>query len=561
MEGILVMMKSKHECRRLLLEILNPLKGLYSEGRARLRLDGGGAAYDQDTIELEAFARPLWGLVPFWAGGGSDKDFEEIYRTGMTNGSDPDHPEYWGDCHDKDQRFVEMAPIAFSLIAAPHILWEPLSDRAKDNLSAWLYQINLNELPGCNWYFFRVLVNAALKKLGRKYSEENLKDDLDYMMSCYRGEGWYIDGASGRYDYYSAFAMQYYSVLYSYLFPDDVLSKTVKERADRFFSDFLLFFSSHGEAVAYGRSQIYRFAQSAFFAAYLLIADEALYPVLKGLINRNIGYFLSKDIFTHDGIMTVGYAYPDLCMAEHYNASGSPYWSLKTFLFLILDDSSSYWTCEEAPHPSSDGKRSLTVPSFLMQRIGGDAFLYTSGMPGMKTLGHFSDKYDRFVYSSLFPFSVAISGESIEDMAPDSVLAIKVDGYIYVSKGGMRESLTDDSIAFSWSVPGVKIRTEIRLTEKGHLRIHEIESSVSCTAYDCGFAVCNDGTTVIEEENGTIKITNRDRYASVKGGKVSFIKASPNTSVAYRNSVIPCAVYEIKPGHAVLKTEFEGIRL
>ena len=65
-------MKNRQDCRHLLLDIINPLKGLYSEGRARLRLDGGGAAYDRDTIELEAFARLLGGLVPFWAGGGRD---------------------------------------------------------------------------------------------------------------------------------------------------------------------------------------------------------------------------------------------------------------------------------------------------------------------------------------------------------------------------------------------------------------------------------------------------------------------------------------------------------
>ena len=48
-------------------KLTEPLKPYYSEGGARLRLGPCGAVYNRDIIEMEAFARPLWGLVPFWA--------------------------------------------------------------------------------------------------------------------------------------------------------------------------------------------------------------------------------------------------------------------------------------------------------------------------------------------------------------------------------------------------------------------------------------------------------------------------------------------------------------
>ena len=35
----------------------------------RLHLGDTGVTYDRNAIELEAFSRPLWALVPFWAGG------------------------------------------------------------------------------------------------------------------------------------------------------------------------------------------------------------------------------------------------------------------------------------------------------------------------------------------------------------------------------------------------------------------------------------------------------------------------------------------------------------
>ena len=87
-------------------QFLDPLKPYYSEGCARLHLGETGAKYKQSTIELEAFSRPLWALVPFWAGGGADPEFEAIYRKGLAAGSDPESPEYWGICKNHDQCFV-----------------------------------------------------------------------------------------------------------------------------------------------------------------------------------------------------------------------------------------------------------------------------------------------------------------------------------------------------------------------------------------------------------------------------------------------------------------------
>ena len=84
---------AKRTCEKALLDILNPLKPLYSEQKARLYVGQTSAHYENDSIPMEAFARPLWGLIPFWAGGGSDTEFEEIYRRGIEAGTDPENPE------------------------------------------------------------------------------------------------------------------------------------------------------------------------------------------------------------------------------------------------------------------------------------------------------------------------------------------------------------------------------------------------------------------------------------------------------------------------------------
>ena len=76
-------LNSKEDFRKLLLEILRPLLPYYSEEKAELILGVTATNYDQKAIRLEAFSRPLWGLVPLWAGGGSAPEFEQIYREAL----------------------------------------------------------------------------------------------------------------------------------------------------------------------------------------------------------------------------------------------------------------------------------------------------------------------------------------------------------------------------------------------------------------------------------------------------------------------------------------------
>ena len=181
-------LQTKADFTALMHKFLDPLKPYYSAGCARLHLGETGVTYNQNAIELEAFSRPLWALVPFWVGGGSDPEFEKIYRKGLAAGADPENPEYWGTTGEYDQCYVEMAAIACGILTAPEKLWTPLSD--------------------CNWQFFRILVNLALKSVGMPYSPELLEDGLCKIDSYYSGDGWSSDGASVQKDYYIPWAIQ-----------------------------------------------------------------------------------------------------------------------------------------------------------------------------------------------------------------------------------------------------------------------------------------------------------------------------------------------------------------
>ena len=137
-----MILHSKKDFKELLESITSPLMTRYSEKRAFLDIGTQRACYEDNVARMEAFARILWGLVPYYVGGESCDELEKIYIEGLSNGTDPQSDEYWGACHDFDQRFVEMASIAYGLIFAKDKLWDPLSDSAKKNLAKWLYSIN-----------------------------------------------------------------------------------------------------------------------------------------------------------------------------------------------------------------------------------------------------------------------------------------------------------------------------------------------------------------------------------------------------------------------------------
>src|SRR5476649_2443785 len=123
-------LRTRADVVRGIKDLYLPLTPYYSQGGARVRLDPSATIFDQAAVDLEGFARPLWGLAPLAAGGGADFVDWELLRRGLANGTDPQHPEYWEACADRDQRMVELAAVGFALRLIPHLLWQPQSARA-----------------------------------------------------------------------------------------------------------------------------------------------------------------------------------------------------------------------------------------------------------------------------------------------------------------------------------------------------------------------------------------------------------------------------------------------
>lgn len=566
----------KKDFAALMHRLLDPLLPLYSPGGARLHVGDTGATYGEAAIGLEAFSRPLWALAPYWAGGGQAPAFAALYQKGLAAGTDPQSPEYWGDTKDYDQCFVEMAAIACAILETPETVWQPLPETARRNLARWLYSINEHFVPGCNWLFFRVLVNLALDSVGMPADLEQSEKDLQTVETWYVGDGWYTDGppeVKPQKDYYVPWALQYYGVLYSVFAADrDPRRAAVyRQRALEFGQSYAHWFDENGAALPYGRSLTYRFGQCAFYAACVWAGLEPLpLPVMKGLIVRNLQWWLQKPIFDRDGVLTIGYCYPNLYMSERYNAPGSPYWGMKAFLLLALPDEHPFWTAPAAPLPAeiaTPGVTAQTATNLLLQRLpDGQLNAYAVGEVEWSEHGQFAEKYAKFCYNTRFGFSASRSTVHIEQAAPDSMLAFVLPdkghepgGWTFVRRHSQRFQLLEDRLHSVWSpLPGIQVTTELIPCEGGHIRRHTVESTVACVAYDTGFAVPKFAAGFAQSRNGAQAEAHNDTLAcqvqSQTGGEGVVLEAWPNTNLYSPNTVIPAVRYAIPVGKVELQT-------
>ena len=555
---------TKSDFTALMHRFLDPLLPLYSEGGARLHLGDTGVTYPGRTIEMEAFSRPLWALAPFWTGGGRADDFLRIYRKGLASGTDPESPEYWGDPNDYDQLFVEMAALACAILETPESVWEPLTDAEKADLAKWLDTINHHDLPGCNWLLFRVLVNLALDSVGMPCDMARAAADMAEVDKWYVADGWYSDGPADikpQKDYYNPWAIQYYTVLYSVFAAksDPARAALYRDRATKFGQQFARWFDENGAALPFGRSLTYRFAQNSFWAACIWAGLEPLpLPVMKGLIVRNFNWWLGQKMFDRDGILTIGYCYPQMYMAERYNAPGSPYWGMKSFLLLALPDDHPFWSAEAAPMPALERLKPMPYANMLVQRRAGRVTAYAAGVNEGHGHGQFPEKYAKFAYDTRFGFCASRSREVLNQAAPDSMLAFVIDDNVFVRKVSKTWEIEAGAVTAQWSpFPGIEVTTTITPTATGHRRHHEIDSSFDCEAYDCGFAVPNFAPGYAESvESDTAEAHCDTLCCAVRGrGEAVVIGCDPNTSLYFTNVHLPAVKYRIPKGHTVLDTE------
>lgn len=576
-------LRSREDVERAAIQLITPLIDLLSPGKARLHLGDTGAAYPDEIAQMEAFARPLWAIVPMLAG-----DCEGVeplwahWREGIINGVNPDHPEYWGEVEDYDQRLVEMAVFGMGMALAPEKFFFSLPKEAQKNLWAWLEQINHHDMPKNNWTFFRVLVNMGFMICGQPYDAQRLKKDFEMIEEHYEGDGWYFDYFNQR-EYYTMWAFHYYGLVYAHVMRerDAARSRAFIERGKLMAPDFACWFDNSGEAVPYGRSLTYRFAQGAFYAAMALSGEEApgvSFGVMKHLLLSNMRKWFKKPIFTRDGVLTIGYGYPSLLMAEGYNAPGSPYWAMKAFLCLALPKNHPFWQAQEEEYAAPALSRQIHARMLIARSADNSHVMaYVAGNRAHEH-SHDEAKYEKFVYSTVFGFSVTKAHKLLKDGAFDNMLALSEDGDTYHPRYGCDEyEIGEDCVRSVWHpFAGVTVDTRIIPRGEWHIRVHRIHTDRTLYAAEGGYAISRDGCdgSVIYAQHARKpeEVTGADRAAVIAPWGVSGVLAlrgydagtvvmpEPNTNLMAPRTLLPTLTAKLEPGDHVLVSAVLGTK-
>jgi hypothetical protein len=555
-------LRSRVDVQRAMLDLWHPLRSHFRRDGPAVSLGDTEADYGPHARTAEAFLRPLWGLAPLLAGGGDVPDWE-VFPHGLAVGCEPSDPRYWGSCQNHDQRFVEMAPLSLALMLIPDRLWAPLDDSARRNIVAWLSEFNRHECVDNNWLFFRVLTNLALRSVGTACDEPRLAADLRRLDAFYVGDGWYHDGDTPRRDYYVPMAMHYCGLLYAHHHGEIDPSRAAefRHRAGLFAPQFAAWFAADGAAIPYGRSLTYRFAQCAFWGALAYAGVDALpWGLVKGIYLRNLRWWAQQPIFTETGLLGIGYRYPNLIMAEAYNAPGSPYFACAAFLPLALPESHPFWRADEedsrGPAINAQPKAGMVI---CRDDASGHVFALSSNRSGAYRPRHAAQKYGKFAYSAAFGFGVPVGGTGPAHGGSDNTLMLTDDGIDW----RVRDDFSAGTMLYTkwlpW--PDVEVQTWVAPALPGHVRAHRINARRILGSLEGGFPASwaspgnrgyREGPGIASTDFSNAFTGIRDLGAAPRRGAV--VRNEPNTNIVWPLTVTPGLAGEHAPGETWLFT-------
>ncbi|MEY7269664.1 DUF2264 domain-containing protein [Citrobacter koseri] len=541
--------------------MLSALDKQFPAGAAQFSLGDTCAHYSVDIACMEGLSRALWGLFPLMAGG-AEVPFADKYIQAIKLGTDPLSPHYWGDTDPYDQRLVEMAAYGLGLALLQTRLTDKFSETELANLHRWLNQITDAQMPDSNWNYFAIIVQLGFKRAGLPFDQAAIDRRFTMMEAYYLGDGWYADGPGRPKDYYISMAFHFYGLLYATLNPEDAArAATLRERARLFAADFIYMSAADGASVPFGRSLTYRFAMVAFWSAAAFAELDVFSPgVIKGVILRHLRWWQQQPIVDRDGILTLGFAYPNLAMCEDYNSPGSPYWALKVFLILALPDDHAFWQAEELPLPQCAEKHVIPHAAQILQHSENSdhVTMLTSGQLELNNYVNTEAKYTKFAYSSRFGFTIERGRYGLKHAACDSMLLLADGDNYFRGRRRCDEVRVDENFIFSRWSPWHDVTVETWLAPFGewHLRLHRIHSARTLHTVEGGFAVMKTAHQLSERgcylaaENGCSTIVD---LSPALARQPDSIITPPNSSIMFAQcAAIPLLTAEIAQGESWL---------
>lgn len=450
--------------------LLEPLTRLFEPGRASLPIRGPASANGANSDRLESFARPLLLAAHYLqsapetgdAAAGAAAFRERVagwFRAGLLVGTADSGPEAWGPDANYHQIHVEMGLLCLALQIAPAQLWTPLTRTEQDQVARWLGSARHSGYVDNNHYFMGIHVLEFLRAHGYGGPTDAALVDtyFDRLEHLHRGGGWFQDGINQAFDYYNAYAFNFYGLWWAHLYGVQNPARADRWRAwaRAFTRDYEHFFAASGEHAAFGRSLTYRFNSLAPFGlAVLENCTDLPLGRIRRLCTRNLDFFLSQPIYQDQGCLAVGWVDRFDASAELYTCAGSPYWAAKGFSPLLLPPSHAFWHAPEEPLASERGDHAhVIVPAGLVVRSTGGAVEILNGGSQVShtNLRYGAWKWSKTAYRTGVSFTCAFPAPT--NWSPDSALTLQLpDGRVYGRHSTVAVELAETHLAYSWAL-------------------------------------------------------------------------------------------------------------
>lgn len=326
---------------------------------------------DKRVTYMEAFGRLMAGIAPWLtlpdddtAEGKQRSQLKQWALASYRNAVDPDSPDYllW---RGHGQALVDAAYVAESFLRAWDTLWEPLDDVTKQRYIEEFTQLRRVDPPYTNWLLFSSTIESLLAKAGAECDEYRINSAIRKVEEWYTGDGWYADGPSFAFDYYSSYVFHpmYLETLstlrdsgrYTRIHYADYYRRALK-RTQKFSLVLERLISPEGTFPVFGRSIPYRMATMqplAMMAWYgELPAGVTNGQVRAALTQVMHNMFDGKENFNEGGFLTIGFAGRQPNVADWYTNNGSLYMTSLAFLPLGLPASHPFWTDAAQPWTS-----------------------------------------------------------------------------------------------------------------------------------------------------------------------------------------------------------------
>ncbi len=312
---------------------------------------------------METFGRLMAGIAPWLslpddgsAEGRKRRELREMALASYKNAVDPESPDYllW---NGEGQALVDAAYVAESFLRGYDALWVPLDETTKNRYVEEFTNLRRVDPPYTNWVLFSSTIESFLAKAGAAHDEYRINSAIRKVEEWYVGDGWYADGPSFAYDYYSSYVFHpmYLETLQAMR---DAGKRTrihytkyydrAMKRAQKYSIVLERLISPEGTFPVFGRSIPYRMATLqplALMAWYEKLpaglTNGQVRSALTAVMHR---MFDDKENFNEAGFLTIGFAGRQPNIADWYTNNGSLYMTSLSFLPLGLPATHPFWT-------------------------------------------------------------------------------------------------------------------------------------------------------------------------------------------------------------------------